>query len=117
MVLPLGPLGSFHRKVEKMKQRIALVHTPVPDAPTLYGRHAAVEKQVLATKEGEVNLVDKGKAYYKGVIALVGALLVGVTQLSGVVPTEAEPWITVAISTLTTLGVILRANEVWVDDL
>ena len=83
---------------------------------TLQGSPAR-ELEVVKTKEGSVTWVDKAKGYYKALIALVGALLVGVTQLSGAVPAEAEAWVTVAISALTTLGVVLRANETWVNAL
>lgn len=98
------------------KQRIALV-TSVPTAPTLYGRHAAVEKQVLAVKEGSVTWVDKAKGYYKGLIAIVGVLLIAATQLVGTLPPEVERGLTILISVLTTVGIILRANETWVDAL
>ena len=100
-----------------IKQRIALVTTPVPEAPSLYGRHALVEKRVLDTKEGSVTWVDKAKGYYKGLIALVGVLLIAVTELSGTLPDPVDQWVTILIGVFTTLGVILLANEVWVDAL
>ena len=83
---------------------------------TLQGLPAR-ELEVVKTKEGSVTWVDKAKGYYKALIALVGALLVGVTQMSGAVPAEAEPWVTVAIAVLTEVGVVLRANETWVNAL
>lgn len=95
------------------KQLIGIA--PAAPGHTLYSSPPGV--QVLATREGSVTWIDKAKAYYKALIALIGALLVGVTQLSGVVPAEAEPWVTVAVSVLTAAGVVLRANETWVNAL
>ena len=100
------------------KQRVALVSAPA--LPALYDGpdpSPEVQKKVLEVKEGSVTWLDNLKGYYKALIALVGALLIGVTQLSGVVPAEAEPWVTTTISVLTTIGVLLRANETWVNSL
>lgn len=97
-----------------MARRIEVLKAPNVQALAA-GRHEYAK--TVAVKDGDVTWVDKVKGYYKALIALVGAVLVGVTQLSGAVPAEAEPWVTVAISTLTVIGVILRANEQWVNDL
>ncbi len=97
------------------KQRVALIKTP-PHVVGLY-HNSSVEKRVVEVRPGEVNWVDKAKGYYKGLIALVGVLLIAFTQLSGTLPDPIDRWVTVLIGIFTTLGVILRANEVWVNAL
>ena len=81
------------------------------------GRHAAPEAvvTVLDTKDGPVTWIDKAKAYYKGLIALLGAILTAITTLT--LPEPMESWVTVTITTITAILVILRANETWIDGL
>lgn len=97
------------------KQRVALIKTP-PHVVGLY-HNPSVEKRVVEVRPGEVNWVDKAKGYYKGLIALVGVLLIAFNQLSGTLPDPIDRWVTVLIGIFTTLGVILRANEVWISEL
>lgn len=99
-----------------MAKQLVVLPKPLAAVHTLQASDSR-ELEVKATKEGSVTWLDKAKGYYKALIALVGALLIGATQLSGAVPAEIEPWVTVAISAFTTLGVVLRANEVWVNAL
>lgn len=95
------------------KSRVAVpanedVHGPIPP-----------KVKVLTTASGTLTWLDKAKGYYKGLIALVGAVLVILNQLTPVfdfLPGQLKQYFTVAVSVLTAVSAFLVANQHWVDD-
>lgn len=84
---------------------------------TLASTPAPVTGTVVDEKPGPVTRIDKAKAYYKGLIALIGSLLIGANQVLPIVPADAKGAVSTAIAFLTVVSVILKANENWVEDL
>lgn len=78
---------------------------------------AAVSGTVVDEKPGPPTRLDKAKAYYKGLIALVGSLLVGANQVLPIVPADTKGVVNGAIALLTVASVVLKANENWFEDL
>lgn len=75
---------------------------------------------VVAKADGQVTFLDKVKNYYKALIAFVGFLLILLNELTPVfnyLPGQDKQYVTAAIGVLTTLGVLLKGNEHWVDNL
>ncbi len=75
--------------------------------------------QVVDERTGAITLLDKLKGYYKALITVVGAVVLGInelTPLTASLPTTAQHWLSVAISVLTAILTFLKANEQWVDD-
>ena len=75
--------------------------------------------QVVDERPGAVTFLDKLKGYYKALVTVVGAVLVGLnelTPLTGFLPPTAQHWLSVAISVGTVILTALKANEHWVDD-
>ena len=75
--------------------------------------------QVVDERTGAVTFLDKLKGYYKALVTVVGAVLVGLnelTPLTGFLPPTAQHWLSVAISVGTVILTALKANEHWVDD-
>lgn len=95
------------------KHRIA-----VPKNAEVHGP-AAPKVQVLKTVSGPLTWLDSLKGYYKGLITLVGGLLVILNELTPVfdfLPGSAKQYFTVAVAALTTLSAFLVSNQHWVDD-
>jgi hypothetical protein len=95
------------------KQRIAL-----PDNTSVHAATAPTAV-VIEQKPGTVTVLDRVRGYYKGLIALIGALLVTINELTPItdfLPADQRHWITIAVSALTALSTTLVANEKWVDD-
>ena len=101
----------------KMRITAAPIATTVYGLAATAGRHAAPEAvvQVLDVKPGSVGWKDKAKAYYKGIIAVLGALLTVLTALT--LPAPADTYTAAAVSAITAVLVVLRANETWIDQL
>ena len=75
--------------------------------------------QVVDERTGAVTFLDKLKGYYKALITVLGAVLLGLNELTPVfnfLPTTAHHWLSVALSVLTAILTFLKANEHWVDD-
>jgi hypothetical protein len=75
--------------------------------------------QVVDERTGAVTFLDKLKGYYKALIAVIGAVLLALNELTPVtdfLPTTAHHWLSVAISVGTAILTFLKANEHWVDD-
>jgi hypothetical protein len=78
------------------------------------------ELVVTEAKPGTVSFGDKVKKYYKGLIALVGALLVlvnQVTPLTNFLGEDTQNLVSVVIVFLTAVATFLKSNEQWVDKL
>jgi hypothetical protein len=75
--------------------------------------------QVVDERTGAVTFLDKLKGYYKALITVLGAILLGLnelTPLTNFLPATAQHWASVAISVITAILTFLKANEHWVDD-
>ena len=75
--------------------------------------------RVVDERAGAVTFLDKLKGYYKALITVVGAVLLGLNELTPVfdfLPPTAHHWLSVAISVGTVILTTLKANEHWVDD-
>jgi hypothetical protein len=95
------------------KQRIA-----VPKNTEVHGP-VAPHVQVLDTATGPLTWLDKLKGYYKGLITLVGVVLVILNQVTPVfdfMPANVQHWFTVVVAALTAVSAFLVANQHWVDD-
>lgn len=60
------------------------------------------------------------KAYYKGIIAAVGSILIVLNTIgpfADFLGSDVKHWVVTGIAALTALGVFLKANEVYVDKL
>lgn len=78
---------------------------------------AAPGVTVIEEKPGNVTRIDKAKGYYKGLIALVGSLLIAANQAAPLLPADAKGFVSGAIGFLTIAGVVLKANETWIEGL
>lgn len=95
------------------KSRVAVpanedVHGPIPP-----------KVKVLTTAPGTLTWIDKLKGYYKGLITLVGSVLVIANELTPVfdfLPAQDKGYITAGIAALTALSAFLVSNQHWVDD-
>ena len=103
------------------KQRLALlpnksgVHQTFVDSPD-----TPVRLNVVDAATGPVSTLDKVKGYYKGLITLVGSLLIianEATPLLNFLPANDKQYVTYGIAILTTAAAFLKGNEHWVDDL
>jgi hypothetical protein len=75
--------------------------------------------KVVDERPGAVTFLDKLKGYYKALITVVGAALLGLNELTPVtdfLPATSQHWLSVALSVLTAILTFLKANEHWVDD-
>lgn len=76
--------------------------------------------KVLKVKSGAVNALDKLKGYYHTLITVLGAVLVGINELSPItdhLPVSDKHYVTLTILGITALVNALKSNEVWVDQL
>lgn len=76
--------------------------------------------KVVATTDGPVTWQQKVKEYYKGLIALLGAVLIffnEVTPITNFLPADYRHWVTIIVTFLTAAGTFLKSNQHWVDDL
>lgn len=74
----------------------------------------------VQVKQGPVTFLDRLKKYYKGLIALIGFVLILLNQLTPLfdfLPAQDRPYVTAVIGALTVLGTFLKGNENWVDNL
>lgn len=103
------------------KHRIKIVQSPrVTTFVAGGGRDVPAQVIVDKVKPGKVTLLDKAKAYYKATIAVVGAILVllnEMTPLSHLLPAAAQHYFTVTVAAVTAISVLLKRNEQWVDAL
>lgn len=103
------------------KQRLELKSNAAQTPATLLAANTpGAPVEVVAKASGPVSLLDKLKGYYKAVIAVVGALLIVLNELSPIsdfLPTSARHWLTVGIAVLTAASNVLVKNQHWVDDL
>lgn len=101
-----------------MAKRIELNKAKTPHGvQTLAGSQPI---KVVAVTEGPVTWQQKAKEYYKGLIALVGAVLIffnEITPITNFLPTDYRHWVTIIVAFLTTAGTFLKSNQHWVDDL
>lgn len=89
-------------------------------APTIQAGNVPAEVKVLDAKVGEVNWMDKLKAYYHTVITVLGAILVvlnEMTPITDALPEGGKHAVTGVILFLTGLFNALKSNEVWVQKL
>ncbi|AER47586.1 hypothetical protein DS6A_32 [Mycobacterium phage DS6A] len=98
-----------------MKKRIRIA----PEGRA-YGLFGAGSTEVVERRAGSVTPADKAKRYYKGLIALVGTLVIAAGEAAPLfngtlAGTAAQHWFTVIVAALTTAGVILKENEHWVN--
>lgn len=109
-------------------------HVSAADTPAPAGRHEAhhpagskakavkktrVEEKRIVTAPGPVTFADKLKAYYKGAIMILGAVLIILDQVTPVFDsifhgTAHNIFASIVAGVTTFLG-ILKANEKWVD--
>lgn len=92
-------------------QKHQLVLAPKFVDPDVEGNVAVVD-----TASGVVTAWDKVKAYYKGAIAIVGATLVVLNQVTPIfnfVPDPIHHYFTVIVAVVTAAGVVLKQNEHW----
>jgi hypothetical protein len=76
-----------------------------------------VPVKVVSETDGPVTTAQKLKKYYKGIIVFVGSIGV---SLAAIVPEVSDDWKKVIggiILGTTVLGVILKKNEDWVENL
>lgn len=99
-----------------------LKHRVVVDAPPAVSRLAgsppAANVHVVATKVGAVTVLDKVKAYYKTLIAIVAAVVVflnQVTPIADFLPVQYRHWFSTAVVVVGAVAVFLKANEHWID--
>jgi hypothetical protein len=104
-------------RVEKAKPSAQQIRTLVGTPDATPGSTVPLDGVVVAEKDGPVTKVDKAKAYYKALIALVGSLLVGANQVLPLVPDDAKGWVSTAVAVLTVASVALKSNEQWFDEL
>lgn len=101
------------RRVTKA-QAAALVKNPdVPDP-------VKIPVEIVASTAAPVTLVQKLKGYYKGLIALIGSLLIVVNQVTPILhflPAEDVKYVNLVIGILTVAGTFLKENEHWVDSI
>lgn len=74
---------------------------------------------VLKEADGNVTVLDKIKGYYKALYALVGTLLMILTNATPIfsfLPID-DKYLTIIIGFLTTLSVLMKRNQTWVDEL
>lgn len=94
------------------KKRVEVV-APTAHVATFTGAGAAAAVKVVDEKPGPLSLLDKLKAYYKFLLAAVGAIVVIVNELTPVL--GHAHWFTVAASLVTAVSVALKSNEHWVE--
>lgn len=102
------------------KQRLQIKSNDVQTAKTLAVVGPGTPVKVVDEKVGAVTFLDKAKGYYKGLIALVGSLLIVLNQVSPLlnfIPGNGKEYVSYAIGLLTVAGAFLKENQHWVDDL
>lgn len=75
---------------------------------------------VVDEKPGPVTALDKAKAYYKGLIVLVGSFLVMANESAPLLeslPYNGKQWVSGAIAAATVVLTFLKANETWIETL
>lgn len=77
----------------------------------------APQVTVLESAPGNVTRLDKVKAYYKGLITLVGSLLIAANQALPILPADVKGWVSGAIGFATVALTFLKANETWIEGL
>ena len=76
--------------------------------------------KVVAVKAKELTWVDQLKKYYKQAIAIIGAILVTINELTPITDmfgTETRHVISVVVVVLSALGVVLKENEHWIQSI
>lgn len=95
------------------KQRIA-----VPPNAEVHGP-LAPKVMVLKSEPGAITLLDRLKGYYKGLIAVITAVLVIANELTPVLnflPGQDKQYVTIAIAVVGSVLTFLKDNEHWIDD-
>lgn len=102
-----------------VKRRVEISTKPVAKSLMSLPGDGGGVVNVMEEKIGKVNLVDKFKGYYKGAIAFVGMLLIVLEASTPIFSSFQidQSKIVALIAALTTVGVLLKKNQTWVDSL
>jgi hypothetical protein len=78
------------------------------------------QAKIVAIKDKPLGFGDKIKRYYKQIIVVIGAILVTLNELDPITnlfSMETRHVITVIITVITTIGVVLKENEHWIENI
>lgn len=101
---------------QQLKHRVE-VDAP-PSVSRIAGSPSAANVHVVATKVGAVTILDKVKAYYHTLIAVVAAVLLflnQVTPIADFLPVQYRHWFSTAVVVVGAALIFLKSNEHWID--
>lgn len=126
----LGQVGGVVSQVEDAVTGTATpspapAPSPVPAPPAPPPMKAQVRAtqnglEVVKMSSGTVGFFDKVKGYYKGVIVVIGSILIILNQVTPIfdfLGGNSQHWFNVVVAAATTVLTILKSNEQWVDKL